>query len=47
MDLNPVWYKPLPVEDDSKNNGVYTVNLNAILTPPGIYIFLRSVAARA
>ena len=41
MDLNLAWHGSLPLTDDSKNNGVYAADLNAIPETPGIYVFLR------
>lgn len=41
MDLHLEWHSPLPLKDDSANNGVYAVNLERIPKAAGIYIFLR------
>ncbi len=41
MELRLKWHKPLPLTDDSENNGVYAVDLDCITSTPGVYIFVR------
>jgi hypothetical protein len=41
MELNLIWYTPLPLRDGYRENLIYTVREEQIPNVPGVYIFAR------